>query len=202
MDWLELNGLPRRLSYTQRWPGYGLMAAENVAEHSFWVAWYSVQLMSWLQEEKKIFCDPGHVLTVALVHDMPEAITGDMARPVKHDLSPRFRQAHAEMEQLAIKIIMESLPKHLKWLDQFMLGGAVFLTDTERDVIKFADMLSALAKLKDEWTQGNQFARQGVYHICKGYMEEWKNHEIFRPLAHSVVQWAVNDIAPKWDWTK
>src|SRR5687767_4015971 len=56
---------------------------ENVAEHMFYTAFYTMMIGQWLLEKgKKLELETA--ITGALVHDVDEYFSGDIIRPFKH----------------------------------------------------------------------------------------------------------------------
>lgn len=75
-----LAGEINRARYVERYGSFPHIHKESVAEHSYFVAFYSYLL--WLETDRE--ADLGKILLRALVHDMEESVTGDMLRAVKY----------------------------------------------------------------------------------------------------------------------
>lgn len=105
---------------------------QNVAEHSFHVAWIAAWLSTFSQSG---LIQLDRLLWAALVHDDSESITGDTSAPFKKIV----KEAYSEFER------------------QHSLGvyGVEGLTDQERCILKIADLLEALLFLKEERQMGN-----------------------------------------------
>lgn len=71
---------------------------EDVASHSFLTALVSLFLSS-KARECGLSPDVGKVLAMAVAHDLPELVTGDIPRPVKQGLGERAR----ELERRALE---------------------------------------------------------------------------------------------------
>lgn len=75
----------RRLSIVPRWTVVPTIQNQNVAEHTFHVAWLAL----WLTElhnrhaSEAQLVSPATVMLQALVHDEAEALSGDIAAPYK-----------------------------------------------------------------------------------------------------------------------
>lgn len=118
---------------------------DNVAQHSFGVAW-----MVW----KLTFGGAGAPLIMAaLAHDLAEQFTGDVPAPAKRALgiSSQFHRYEREIE----------------------LNNQVFfhLTDDDRRVLKIADCLDGLARCAIEISMGNKRA-EFSFNNYAAYLEE------------------------------
>jgi len=80
------------------WVQRGVADAENVAAHSYGVAFTSLMLAETLSED----LDLGRLLAMALLHDLPEAETSDIPTPSWRLLPPGSKSA---AEEAALKKI-------------------------------------------------------------------------------------------------
>lgn len=74
----------RRLALTPRWAVAGLTKPQNVAEHSYYVAVYCMELA---RIEKLDDWDARALVELALLHDFPEYLTSDIPGPVKRTVA-------------------------------------------------------------------------------------------------------------------
>ena len=116
----------RKLSYVQRWGIVPVIRKQSVAEHSFGVAAISV----WLAGMSRQACDRAEVLEYALLHDINEAITGDVPSTFK------------------------------RYIKDAIVGFESKIPDAEvceltKVVVKLADYLEALAYINEEKSFGN-----------------------------------------------
>ena len=96
---------------------------------------------------------------LALYHEAPEVITGDLATPIKY-FNPGIRSAYKEIEGLAAKKLHAMLPEDLQG------DYAPLLLRPEEDPewkrVKAADKISAYVKCVEELRAGNdEFTRAG-----------------------------------------
>ncbi len=84
-------------------------SAENVAAHSHTMAILSYLLAKQAGEE----VDLTRLLLMALIHDLPEAIIGDIPISAQRADSS-FREAKEKAENAAMKIILNSLPEKIR----------------------------------------------------------------------------------------
>ena len=97
--------------------------------------------------------DPGRAVLLAMYHDVPEILTGDMPTPVKY-YNEQMRDTYREIEDAAKERLVGTLPGELQDAyrdvltpreDEAYLAG----------LIKAADKLSALIKCLEEKSAGN-----------------------------------------------
>lgn len=97
------------------------------------------------------YISPETCATVALFHDAPEIITGDMPTPVKY-YSPEIRQAYQKVEDVAVEQLLSMLPPALR--DSY----TPLLRDVPPEVekiVKAADKLAAHIKCLEELKASN-----------------------------------------------
>ncbi|NLB04826.1 MAG: 5'-deoxynucleotidase, partial [Fastidiosipila sp.] len=149
-----------RMRYINRW---GLMRnteQENLQEHSHDVAVIAHLLALVRQEyypENRLCPDPDFVAALALFHDLPEIITGDMPKPVKYH-NVRMEASYREIERDASRTLLAMLPKDLACHYEKLL-----LPDEKEPLVreaiylvKAADCFSAYIKCMDEQKAGNR----------------------------------------------
>ena len=140
-----------RMRYIGRW---GLMRntfRENIQEHSHMVAVLAHALAVIRREVYGGEIDPGQAAVLALYHDAPEILTGDLPTPVKY-YSPETKKAYDTVENAAKARFAQSLPDVLRegYADVFRCS------EDEKRLIKAADKLAALLKCKTELDSGNR----------------------------------------------
>ena len=148
-----------RMRYIGRW---GLMRntfEENIQEHSHMVA---VLAHALAVIRRAVFggdIDPGQAAALALYHDAPEILTGDLPTPVKY-YNPEIRDAYREVETVSARRLLSMLPDALRPAYEPLL-----LEDPESGyhaVVKAADKLSAYIKCVEELKAGNSEFRQAA----------------------------------------
>ena len=144
-----------RMKYINRW---GLMRntrSENICEHSLETALiaHCLALIGNSRFGKDYNCE--RVALLAMYHDVPEIITGDLPTPVKYH-SPEIRRAYGQVESLAIDRLVAMLPEDMAegYRDIMTFSG-------ERDMeyetlVKAADKISAIIKCIEEKNSGNR----------------------------------------------
>ena len=122
-----------RMKYINRW---GLMRntrSENLSEHSLETAIVAHALAVIGNEKFGRSRDPQRAAALALLHDAPEIITGDMPTPVKYH-SEDIRKAYAEVENLAAERLVSLLPEELR--PYYRLSGNQDFREAERSTLK------------------------------------------------------------------
>ena len=148
-----------RMKYINRW---GLMRntqAENIQEHSHMVAVLAHALAVIRRDVFGGDIDPGQAAVLALYHDAPEILTGDLPTPVKY-YNPEIRDAYREVETVSARRLLSMLPDALRPAYEPLL-----LEDLESGyhaVVKAADKLSAYIKCVEELKAGNSEFRQAA----------------------------------------
>lgn len=144
-----------RMKNINRW---GLMRntrQENLCEHSFETAVIAHALAVLRSTRFGGNADPGRAAALALFHDAPEIITGDMPTPVKY-FSPKIRSAYREVESVARERLLSFLPEDLRGLYRPLLGETAEPGDAELlKLVHAADKISAVIKCVEEKRMGN-----------------------------------------------
>lgn len=158
-----LTDLPRT-----GWVLRGVAAPESIAAHSFGVALTTMLLVDGLRAEG-MAVDGERALRMALVHDAPEAATGDVPMPVK---TPALDAALKEAEDALAERLLQ--PAHAECWREAEAGETL-----EARIVKAADKIQMMARAL---TYGRQ--RRG------DLREFWANPANFRdrglPLARAV----------------
>lgn len=140
-----------RMKYIDRWALMRNTRKENLSEHSLETAFIAHAIA--LLDNKRFGgnVDPEKAALLAMFHDAPEIITGDLPTPVKY-YNSNIKSAYDEMEQNAVDSLISLLPEDLK--DDFY---DIFCIRDEKlkKIVRAADKISALIKCKDEIMLGN-----------------------------------------------
>src|SRR3990167_6543819 len=97
----------RTLSHIIRFNRMTQHFPEDVAEHSFYTAHFT-QILCDLLVEKKIKIDALRAISMALLHDQEEALTGDIITPTKRG-SEKISEAIDELNKDLIKLRFEEI---------------------------------------------------------------------------------------------
>ncbi len=146
--------LHSRMKYINRWALMRNTQSENLAEHSNDVAViaHAIAVIKNLRFGGELNAE--RVAFLALYHDMPEIMTGDMPTPVKYH-SEKIHQAFLDVEKESCDKILSMLPDDLKTY----YSDAFFAQDCDAylwKIVKAADKISALIKCVQELQAGNK----------------------------------------------
>ena len=156
-----------RMKYIDRWALMRNTRSENLSEHSLETAFIAHALC--IIENKrfggKVNAEKAAVL--ALFHDTPEIITGDLPTPVKY-YSSEIKKAYDDMEKVAVERLLDLLPSDLR--PEF---EEIYNEKDEHilKIVRAADKLSALIKCRDEIRMGNRefvIAEEAALKAIKG----------------------------------
>ncbi|MFW5942591.1 MAG: HD domain-containing protein [bacterium] len=115
-DIVEMLLHGNQLKRTSRtgWVQRGVSQGETVAAHSYGVA-FAALILAQLTEEA---VDLGKALALAVLHDLPEGLTGDFPAPAKRFLPPGVKP---QMERAALDEILGDTPfepRFLEWWEE------------------------------------------------------------------------------------
>lgn len=143
-----------RMKNIQRWSLMRNTRPENICEHSHEVAVIAHALALITNRHYDGNVDAEKCVMLAVYHDVPEILTGDMPTPVKY-YNPAIREAYRQVEESACDKLVEMLPDDLR--DDY--DALIRPQDTDSEemrLVKAADKLSALIKCIEETSQGNR----------------------------------------------
>lgn len=142
-----------RMKHIKRWALMRNTWQEDIAQHSLQVAMIAHALAVLRNERFGGGANPERAMALAVYHEAPEVITGDMATPIKY-FNPGIRSAYKEIEGIAADKLHSMLP------DDLRPAYAPLLLNPERDPewrrVKAADKLSAYIKCIEELNAGNR----------------------------------------------
>lgn len=151
-DWNSVldtcSGDARRLAYADRYTTIPVTFRENVAEHSYWVALYSLVIHREMGQPEALTAP---ILAFALVHDLVECRSGDLVRTFKY-LTPELKAAVSAAE----KLIEDSMPDLLR--KEFSALAAIPDASDRayaKAVVKTADFVSLHQYMIREVSRGN-----------------------------------------------
>lgn len=142
-----------RMKNIRRWALMRNTRSENICEHSHEVAVVAHALALMTNRHYGGDVDVNRCVLLAVYHDVPEILTGDMPTPVKY-YNPAIREAYRQVEESACNKLLEMLPEDLR--EEY---SALLLSEDaspEWRIVKAADKISALIKCIEELSQGNR----------------------------------------------
>ncbi len=141
-----------RMKYINRWALMRNTGEENLSEHSLETAFiaHALAVISNKRLGKNLNAERAALL--ALFHDTPEIITGDLPTPVKY-YNSEIAGSYKVIENEAIKKIISLAPQDMR--DEFEC--IYYETDAELlSIVKAADKIAALIKCLEELKMGNR----------------------------------------------
>lgn len=147
---LELLTTTNRLKVTPRtgWAQRGVRLPESVADHSCGVAYAALLLLDLVDDR----LDRAKTLAMAIAHDMPESVTGDLSLGGSKNLPPG---AKATAEQAAMDELLGGLDFGGAWRARWDEFEA--LETAEARLVRDADRIDLLVQaLAYERTTGNR----------------------------------------------
>lgn len=143
-----------RMKNIRRWALMRNTRSENICEHSHEVAVIAHALALITNRHCGGTVDAEKCVMLAVYHDVPEILTGDMPTPVKY-YNPAIREAYRQVEESACDKLIEMLPADLRG-EYDALIRPQDKDSEEMKLVKAADKLSALIKCIEETSQGNR----------------------------------------------
>ena len=126
----------RDLAHVPRWGIARLIRGQSVAEHSFFVACYAMQI----GDELQLSFNGDELIRWALIHDVDESFMSDIPGPSKRSVVDRFKYAHYT-DAGSVKRFGFA-PSHCQ--------GHI------KQIVKLADLIDEVMFLSGELQMGNQ----------------------------------------------
>ncbi len=167
-------GSVRRLAAIRRYSSMHVARPENVAEHMGYACLYALMVSQDLAERGHRV-DIGQVLARTVVHDLDEAMSGDIMRGFKYSNDTILRAIEATSAQN-----MEALVREF--------GGGMVSDDIlkfwedakddslEGEIVRFVDLLCVIAYCREEKAMGNSLLDD----IIRGAYRAMRNRYIMQ----------------------
>ncbi|NLB36112.1 MAG: 5'-deoxynucleotidase [Clostridiales bacterium] len=155
-----------RMKYINRWALMRNAHNENLSEHSLEVSIIAHALVLIHNRRFGGRLNAERAALLAVFHDAPESLTGDMPTPVKYH-NEQVRNAYKTVEKSACDALINMLPQDLKE-DYRPFFFALEEDKPLWDFVKAADKISALIKCIEEEKAGNmdfKMAKQSIMNI-------------------------------------
>ena len=101
------------MKHIKRWALMRNTWQEDIAQHSLQVSMIAHALALLRNRRFGGGADPERAALLALYHEAPEVITGDLATPIKY-FNPGIRSAYKEIEGIAARKLHSMLPEDLQ----------------------------------------------------------------------------------------
>lgn len=141
-----------RMKHIKRWALMRNTWQEDIAQHSLQVSMIAHALALLRNRRFGGGADPERAALLALYHEAPEVITGDIATPIKY-FSPEIRASFGHIEELSAKKLSALVPEDLRPALEPMLVTPE--ADPEWRRVKAADTIAAYIHCIEEVKAGN-----------------------------------------------
>lgn len=143
-----------RMKYINRWALMRNIQEESICQHSMETAAFAHALALIKNKYFDGDLNADRAAVLALYHDMPEIITGDLPTPVKY-FNEDMRAVYSKVEENACEKLLSMLPDELK--EDY---SPLFFKEEKDEylwkIVKAADKISALTKCLEEKKAGNR----------------------------------------------
>ncbi len=143
-----------RMKYINRWALMRNVQEESICQHSMETAAFAHALALIRNKYFGGNLNADRAAVLALYHDMPEIITGDLPTPVKY-FNEDIKEVYSKIEENACTKLLSMLPAELQ--EDF---SPLFFREEEDEylwkIVKAADKISALTKCLEERKAGNK----------------------------------------------
>lgn len=141
-----------RMKYISRWALMRNTEQESISEHSLETAVIAHALALLRNKRLGENVDADRVALLAVFHDVPEILTGDLPTPVKY-YNPEIRDAYKKVEREAEERLLSMLPEDIR--EEYRPLICQDEQSIEHRLVKAADKISALIKCIEEEKAGN-----------------------------------------------
>lgn len=160
-----------RLAGVSRWCIVNTVAPESVAEHSYQVAGIALWIHKQFFLQDRV--NKGAMLEWALMHDMPEIFTGDIATPMKRKITEQVREISSEFYEppdentlLAQIVKIADMAQTIVWLQ--VNGNRTVHTVNVKKLLR----QDYLAKIEEMKKHGNIELWGQLKHLPDAILEE------------------------------
>jgi putative hydrolase of HD superfamily len=163
------------------WVMRGLVDAESVSDHAFGVAFIALVLAHMMEQS----VDVAKVLTIALLHDLPEGVLGDIPSPA---LSSALSNAKRAAEDEVLSTMLSGLPR----LEQWRVWWREFeeRASPEGKLVRDADRLDLLLQAYVyEQTTGNRWLEEFWLDTSAAAFEFEVSRSLFAALCEARDRW-------------
>lgn len=145
-----------RLKHMARYNTWPRIQNESVAEHSFYVALFTLMLCEEFGVNHQV---KSYAFEIAIVHDVPEAIMNDITYDAKRKI-PEINEPLKKFEKSYIK---KNFPKQYDLMFEFTEDEEILLA---RELVHLADAYSVAQYCDNEVMLGNKYFKP-LYSLTK-----------------------------------
>lgn len=156
----------RTMSFVSRWNIMWRIRDSNIAEHSFYVAWYAFMIAKMIKWQGNL----AYTVLKALEHDLDETITADICGPARAVILDKEKAA-LYLEENQEKRMGGMLAPFIELEDS--LDQKEF--DDAQKIVRCADYLDAVLYLVVEETLGNNKVDYAIEGNMRGLEGIWRS---------------------------
>lgn len=181
-----------------RWSKSKSIEKEYVAGHCLQVAVFAHALCTLenkMSGDESRY-DANYAAVCAMFHDFSESICEDMNSKFKK-MSPKFAELSESLEKESLKFLYEQSPPLLEDTYRPIIFQKEELPSDLKQIIKASDLLSALAKAKQEMRCGNLDFKKPVVditHALEKYTEQFPSVKYFLDNVIPSFGYSVDDL--------
>jgi 5'-deoxynucleotidase YfbR-like HD superfamily hydrolase len=173
------TGRVSRINHVKRYSSFPVLRPENVAEHSWWVAFIALIISDTLADQG-IEVHTEILLRRALVHDVDEVMSGDVIRSFKHT-----NEGIAEVMHIASNLNMHELTNEWEEAGITPMVDWIEAKDEsiEGDIIRFADMATVALYIRSEKLLGNNELGGALQNMYETWFRKFHSHPVLGQFA-------------------
>lgn len=178
-----MTGKLSRMSYVNRYSSFPVNRRENVAEHSWWVAFISLAIAMDLNEQG-VEVGVETVLRGAILHDISEVMSGDVIRSYKHT-NPEIVRAMQDADFINTNDMLDG-PEYQPVGEEMMSDwSSAKHKGLEGQIVAFADMAAVALYCREEDRSGNRAIREVLQEAYEKWFSRYHDHPV---LGHYIDQ--------------
>ena len=157
-----MMGSPHRMSHVYRYSSIAVLRRQHVAEHTFYVSFYALNIAYALIREGFKVCI-GKLLERAIVHDIDESHTGDFLRTVKYG-TPGLKEALDGVSSSMMLKMVDELDTDLRLYSSWLCSK---VDDLEGHILEVADLAEVGSYVLEEIRLGNRHVAPILSEVAK-----------------------------------
>lgn len=172
------HGIQLKQMTRSGWLQRGVPNPENVASHSYSMSLVALTMLELIDSE----LDREKVLSMVIIHDLPESLTSDIPSPVKRFFPKGMENVKRQIERGALAEITESAPFGERWrvlwdeYQQAETAEAKFIHDVDRLELYLQaytyERQTGNAHLADFWEERQRFYYKEIQSVYDALYEK------------------------------
>lgn len=172
----SIFGKIQSLNDVYRYSSVPVLNRENIPTHTFWVSYYAYMIALEL-EQKGAPINKETLLIKALMHDVPEFLTGDIMRVFKYNNKQLLNEIERTESEMALDYFSATLDEDTS--DKIL---KIFTTckdkSIEGQIVALCDYLSVISYASTEYKKGNSYMKEILLNCIESMQEQMKNTPI------------------------